>query len=75
MSEPTPDPSALPVPVKPWPPDWARSVAFLIGCGMVAFEAVAEHSAHLFVYPVGFAFTGLPLARGLEKLLDLFGKK
>lgn len=60
-------------PVKAWPPDWARSAAFLIGSGLVIFEATVEHSQHLFVFAVGFAFTGLPLVRGLERFLDTFG--
>jgi hypothetical protein len=57
-----------------WPPPWARMVGFTVGMGLMIFEAVIERSAHLFVYGIGFLLTGLPIARGLERVLDLFGK-
>lgn len=61
----------------PWPPNWARSVAFMVGIGLICFEAVVDKSSHLIVYGPSFALTGLPLARGIEVLLDRLpgGKK
>lgn len=59
--------------VSPWPPPWARIVGFITGMGMMIFELVVERSANLFVYGIGFILTGLPIARGVEKLLDLIG--
>lgn len=56
----------------PWPPVWARSVAFLTGIGLIVYEAVIDQSANLVVYGPAFLLTGLPLARGVEKLLDKF---
>lgn len=66
-------------PEAPWPPPWARTVGFVVGMAMMLWEAYAEHSAHLFVYGIGFLLTGLPIARGLDKIIDflsnLSGKK
>jgi hypothetical protein len=47
----------------------------MTGIGLGVFEATVEHSAHLFVYGFSFLLTGLPMARGVEKILDLFPKK
>lgn len=60
----------LPTDPAPWPPPWARSVGFALGCGLIVWEATIEHSANLFVYGIGFILTGLPIARGLDKLID-----
>lgn len=76
--EPAPEPTPIPAPAaaaEPWPPEWARSSAFLTGIGLTVWEAVVEHSQHLFVYGVAFLLTGLPIARGVEKLLDLLPRK
>lgn len=54
----------------PWPPPWARSVAFFVGLGLMGWETVADHAAHLVVYGPAFLLTGLPIARGVETLLD-----
>ncbi len=56
--------------VAPWPPEWARSVAFLTGIGLIVWETVIDQAAHLFVYGPALLLTGLPLARGVEKILD-----
>lgn len=73
---PDPMPPSDPPPTgEPWPPEWARSSAFLTGIGLTIWEAVVEHSQHLFVYGVAFLLTGLPIARGVERVLDLFGRK
>lgn len=63
-----------PLPQKPWPPDWARSIAFATGIGLIVWETVIDKAEHLLVYGPAFALTGLPLARGVEVLLDRFGK-
>lgn len=55
----------------PWPPPWARSIAFFAGLTLMAFEATVEHSKHVAVYGLAFMLTGLPIARGLDKLIDL----
>lgn len=55
----------------PWPPPWARSIAFVFGLVLMAFEATTEHSKHVAVYGLAFMLTGLPIARGLDRLLDL----
>jgi hypothetical protein len=57
-------------PEPPWPPPWARSMAFLTGLGLMVWETVIDHAAHLVVYGPAFLLTGLPIARGVEKLLD-----
>lgn len=54
----------------PWPPPWARKVAFFSGLALIGFEAVVEDSKHLAVYGLGLMLTGLPVARGLDKLAD-----
>jgi len=61
--------------VTPWPPPWARGVAFMTGIGLMVFEAVVDQSQHVAVYGVAFMLTGLPLARGLDKLLDVIGSR
>lgn len=68
---PVPDPLHPPS----WPPQWARSIGFVVGLGLIGWEATVEHSANLFVYGIGFILTGLPVARGLEKVLDMIGNK
>ena len=45
----------------------------MVGMGLIVWEAMIENSANLFVYGVGFLLTGLPIARGLDRLLDLLG--
>lgn len=60
---------------RPWPPEWARSVAFLTGIGLIVWETVIDQAAHLMVYGPAFALTGLPLAKGIAELLDRFSKK
>jgi len=66
MSEPKPP---VPAPV-PWPPEWARSIAFLTGIGLIVWETVVDHAEHLIVYGPAFLLTGLPLARGVDHLLE-----
>lgn len=56
-----------------WPPPWARSIAFMVGISLGVWEAVLDDSQHLIVYGFAFALTGLPLARGLDRLLETFG--
>lgn len=58
-------------PLDPWPPPWARSVAFLVGVGLTIWETVIDEAAHLVVYGVAFLLTGLPIARGVERILEL----
>jgi hypothetical protein len=58
------------VPEAPWPPPWARSVAFLTGIGLMVWETVIDQAAHLVVYGPAFVLTGLPVAKGLEHFLD-----
>jgi hypothetical protein len=48
-------------------------VAFLTGIGLIIWETVIDQAEHLIVYGPAFALTGLPLARGVEKILDRFG--
>ncbi len=60
---------------QPWPPQWARSLAFLVGVGLIVWEAVVDQSAHLIVYGPAFALTGLPLARGVDKILDRVSRR
>jgi hypothetical protein len=62
--EPSPD-------LQPWPPLWARKIAFFCGLGLMVYEAVPEHSRHIAVYGLAFMLTGLPIARGLDKAVDL----
>lgn len=72
------EPSTLPQPPEPpWPPPWARGVGFLVGVALISWETVVDHAAHLIVYGPAFAMTGLPIARGVERLLDRLpvGKK
>ncbi len=61
-----------------WPPPWARVIAFLLGLALTGWETAVDHVAHLPVYGIAWIFTGLPLARGVEALLErlglLFGK-
>lgn len=74
VDNPTPPPH--PTPLQPWPPTWARGVAFLFGIGLITFEVTIEHSQHLAVYGVGIVLTGLPIARGLDRVFDLIaGRK
>lgn len=56
--------------VAPWPPNWARSVAFMVGLGLMVWETVIDQAAHLVVYGPAFLLTGLPIARGVETILD-----
>jgi hypothetical protein len=37
---------------------------------MMGWEAVLDQSAHLVVYGPAFACTGLPIAKGVENLVD-----
>lgn len=55
----------------PWPPTWARSVAFLTGVGLIIWETVIDKGEHLVVYGPAFLLTGLPIARGVERILDV----
>jgi hypothetical protein len=55
----------------PWPPLWARKVAFFCGLGLIGYEVGLEHSKHVAVYGLGLMLTGLPIARGLDRLFDL----
>lgn len=64
MSAPTPPP------IEQWPPEWARTVAFFVGLGLMGYETVLDKAAHLVVYGPAFLLTGLPIARGVEVLLD-----
>lgn len=61
-----------------WPPPWARTVAFFFGIAVTIYELRWDESKHLFVYGIAFLFTGLPVARGLDKVAEflsgLFGK-
>jgi hypothetical protein len=61
-------------PPEPWPPLWARKIGFVFGLALITFEAVLERSAHAFLYGLGFIFTGLPLAGGVEKAIDLLAR-
>lgn len=56
--------------VTPWPPEWARSIAFMTGIGLIIWETVIDNAEHLIVYGPAFLLTGLPLARGVETILD-----
>lgn len=69
-------PASLP-PEMPWPPQWARTVGLFSGIILIFYETVIDQAAHLVVYGIAFALTGLPVARGVEKLLDRLpgGKK
>lgn len=42
----------------------------MTGIGLGIFEATVDQSQHLAVYGFAFMLTGLPIARGLDKLLD-----
>lgn len=57
-------------PDQPWPPPWARSLAFMVGIGLMIYETVIDHAQNLVVYGPAFLLTGLPVARGVEALLD-----
>lgn len=57
-------------PDPPWPTPRARMIGLVAGIGLVAWEAAVEHSAHLVVYGIAFLLTGLPIAKGLEILVD-----
>lgn len=46
-------------------------MAFSVGMGLGVYEAVLDASQHLIVYGFSFALTGLPLARGLDRVLEL----
>lgn len=74
MSNPSLSSATPPAAAPPWPPPWARGVAFLTGIGLIVWETVIDKAEHLLVYGPAFALTGLPLARGVETLLDKFGK-
>ena len=54
----------------PWPPEWARAVAFMTGIGLIVWETVIDNAENLIVYGPAFLLTGLPLARGVETILD-----
>lgn len=54
----------------PWPPEWARSIAFMTGIGLIVWETVIDNAEHLIVYGPAFLLTGLPIARGVETILD-----
>lgn len=60
-------------PQEPWPPSWARSVAFVVGMSLIVWETVIDKAEHLIVYGPAFALTGLPVARGVERLIDAIG--
>lgn len=49
----------------------------MTGIALIVYETVIDQAEHLVVYGPAFALTGLPLARGVEKLLEYFpgGKK
>lgn len=63
-------PTQQPTESAPWPPNWARSVAFVTGIGLIVWETVIDKAENLLVYGPAFALTGLPLARGIEAVLD-----
>jgi len=58
------------MPQTPWPPRWARTLAFLVGIGLMTWETTVDQSAHLVAYGPAFLLTGLPIARGAEKFID-----
>lgn len=63
----------LPPELEAWPPPWARSTAFITGIGLIVWETVIDNAEHLIVYGPAFALTGLPVARGVERLIDVIG--
>lgn len=65
-----PLPAGVPPPEAPWPPPWARKVAFFFGLGMMAWEMTLDALAHAWLFGPAFVLTGLPLARGVEKIVD-----
>lgn len=62
--------STNPGPEPQWPPPWARSIAFFLGLALMIYETVFDHAQNLVVYGPAFALTGLPIARGVDSLLD-----
>lgn len=65
-------PPALP---PPWPPNWVRTTAFFFGLGLAAAEFAWDRSEHFFVYGIAFVFSGLPLARGADRIIDLLSSR
>lgn len=59
----------------PWPPPWMRTVAFFFGLGMMLWETVVDRGHTIVLFGPAFALTGLPIARGVESLLDRLGGK
>jgi hypothetical protein len=66
MSRPRPTPER-----EPWPPPWARTISFFVGIGLIVWETVIDQAAHLIVYGPAFALTGLPIARGVERMINV----
>lgn len=56
---------------EPWPPPMARWIAFYFGLGLIVWEITVDHLQHMEVFGLSLILTGLPLARGLEKVIDL----
>lgn len=54
-----------------WPPLLYRKIGFFFGLALAGWETVIDKGAHLVIYGIAFIFTGLPIAKGMEKLIDL----
>ena len=57
-------------PQQAWPPPWARSTAFFVGIALMCWESVIDKGTHLFIFGPAFMLTGLPIARGVEVLVN-----
>lgn len=66
-------PNTAAVEAEVWPPPWARGVAFSVGITLIVWETVIDNVEHIVVYGPAFALTGLPVARGVERLIELIG--
>jgi hypothetical protein len=74
LQSPPPEP-----PEAPWPPLWARKVGFFFGFALMTWEATLDELAHMWVFGFAYVLTGLPIAKGVEKVFDsllaLLGRK
>ena len=64
------DQDANPIEEASWPPEWARSIAFLVGIGLIVWETVIDQGANPWAYGPAFLLTGFPLAKGVETVLN-----
>ncbi len=55
-----------------WWGRFVRSMAFLIGAGIMVYETVVEHSDRPWLYAAAVGMMGLPIARAAENIVSKF---